>query len=221
LNGRLIVLEGLDGSGKATQTGELFRRLQEAGARPNRLSFPDYQSPSSALVQMYLNGEFGDDPSLVNAYGASSFYAVDRYASYLRFWKREYDSGGLFLADRYTTSNAVYQMAKLPRAEWANFLAWLGDYEYGKLGLPQPDRVIFLDMPTEVSQKLMSARYQGNEALKDLHERNLPYLQKCREAAYYAAEKGQWKVVPCAQGGEPLLVQQVHKMIWEVVQSIC
>ena len=110
--GKLIVMEGLDGSGKATQTGLLCQYLESRGRRVRHIEFPDYREPSSALVKMYLNKEFGSNPGDVNAYAASSFYAVDRYASFLRFWRKDYLSGATIVADRYTTSNAVYQMVK-------------------------------------------------------------------------------------------------------------
>ena len=160
--GKLIVMEGLDGSGKATQTGLLCQYLESRGRRVRHIEFPDYREPSSALVKMYLNKEFGSNPGDVNAYAASSIYAVDRYASFLRFWRKDYLSGATIVADRYTTSNAVYQMEKTPREDWNKYLAWLQDYEYGKLQLPRPDLVLFLDMPTEISQRLLSGRYAGD-----------------------------------------------------------
>ena len=147
--GKRIVMEGLDGSGKATQTGLLCQYLESRGRRVRHIEFPDYREPSSALVKMYLNKEFGSNPGDVNAYAASSFYAVDRYASFLRFWRKDYLSGATIVADRYTTSNAVYQMEKTPREDWNKYLAWLQDYEYGKLQLPRPDLVLFLDICTK------------------------------------------------------------------------
>ena len=174
--GKLIVMEGLDGSGKATQTGLLCQYLESRGRRVRHIEFPDYREPSSALVKMYLNKEFGSNPGDVNAYAASSFYAVDRYASFLRFWRKDYLSGATIVADRYTTSNAVYQMEKTPREDWNKYLAWLQDYEYGKLQLPRPDLVLFLDMPTEISQRLLSGRYAGDERKKDLHESNVEFF---------------------------------------------
>lgn len=214
---RLVVLDGLDGSGKSTQ----LVRLQEYFAQNNidyrHISFPDYEQPSSTLVNMYLRGEFGSSADAVNAYAASSFYAVDRYASYKKFWQTDYESDRLILAARYTTSNAIHQMGKLPREEWDNYLAWLEEYEYRLLKLPRPDRVIFLDMPLEISQKLLSTRYEGDEAKKDIHERDLEYLRTCRESALYAAEKMGWDIVTCGENGEPLPIDVISQKLIALV----
>lgn len=207
--GRLLVLEGLDGSGKSTQTERLKEALLAAGETVRQIKLPDYDAPSSTLVRQYLAGDFGNDPQAVNAYAASSFYAVDRVASFLLDWKTDYDAGSLILADRYTTSNPIYQMTKLPKAEWDAFLIWADDYEFGKLGLPRPDRVIFLDMPVEVSQKMMTRRYEGDEGKKDVHERNVQFLNACREAALYTAERWNWSVVRCWEGDEPRTIDAI------------
>ncbi len=201
--GRLLVLDGLDGSGKTTQLGRLSEYLTSRGLHYRQICFPDYAQPSSALVKMYLGGEFGGSPDAVNAYAASSFYAVDRYASYKKFWEREYEAGLLILAARYTTSNAIHQMSKLPAGEWDGYLRWLEEYEYGLLGLPRPDAVVFLDMPPEISQNLISGRYGGEEAKKDIHERDRAYLLSCRRSALYAADKCGWRVVSCGRDGMP------------------
>ena len=174
--GRLVVLDGLDGSGKTTQFEIIGKKLEKLHTvKP--ISFPDYENPSSALVKMYLNGEISGSAAGVNAYAASSFYAVDRYASYKMFWEENYKRGELILASRYVSSNAIHQMVKLPEEQWESYLDWLEDYEYGKLGLPKPDMVIFLDMPVEISQKLMSGRYHGDESRKDIHESDVEYLR--------------------------------------------
>ena len=207
--GRLLVLEGLDGSGKSTQTERLREALLAAGETVRQIKLPDYDAPSSTQVRQYLAGDFGNDPQAVNAYAASSFYAVDRVASFLLDWKKDYEAGSLILADRYTTSNPIYQMTKLPREEWDDYLTWADDYEFGKLGLPRPDRVIFLDMPVEVSQKMMSRRYEGDEAKKDVHERNVQFLNACREAALYTAERWNWSVVRCWEGEEPRTIDAI------------
>ncbi|MBR0364519.1 MAG: thymidylate kinase [Clostridia bacterium] len=207
--GRLLVLEGLDGSGKSTQTERLKEALLAAGETVRQIKLPDYDAPSSTLVRQYLAGDFGNDPQAVNAYAASSFYAVDRVASFLLDWKIDYDAGSLILADRYMTSNPIYQMTKLPKAEWDAFLDWADDYEFGKLGLPRPDRVIFLDMPVEVSQKMMTRRYEGDEGKKDVHERNVQFLNACREAALYTAERWNWSVVRCWEGDEPRTIDAI------------
>ena len=161
--GKLIVIEGLDGSGKSTQTELLQKKLAALSVDTKRIKLPDYDDPSSTLVRMYLGGEFGNDPSCVNVYAASSFYAVDRYASYSRHWKEDYLSGKVILADRYTSSNAVHQAVKLPQSEWDDYIKWLCDYEYEKLAVPKPDRIIYLDMPVDVSQRLMTKRRRRGE----------------------------------------------------------
>lgn len=215
--GRLLVLDGLDGSGKTTQFDRLGEVLAARGTPFRKICFPDYGEPSSALVKMYLAGEFGGSPDAVNAYAASSFYAVDRYASYKRFWEADYAAGALILAARYTTSNAIHQMPKLPREAWNGYLDWLEHYEYGLLGLPRPDAVVFLDMPPAVAQRLMSRRYAGDEGRKDIHERNREYLLRCREAALYAAGRRGWTVVDCAKGDEPLPPEEITRRLAETL----
>lgn len=214
--GRLVVIDGLDGSGKSTQLERLCGYLDANGTSYKQICFPDYDQPSSALVKMYLAGEFGGADA-VNAYAASSFYAVDRYASYQKFWRREYEAGALIVAARYTTSNAIHQMAKLPREEWDGYLAWLEEYEYGRLGLPRPDRVVFLDMPLEVAQKLLSRRYGGDEGKKDIHERDKRYLAQCRESALYAAGRLDWQVVACGGGGAPYPPEAITRSLLEAL----
>ena len=219
MQNRLLVVEGLDGSGKSTQVSLLKAKLESDGTPVRQIKLPDYDDPSSTLVKMYLGGEFGKNPEDVNVYAASSFYAVDRYASFRRHWQKDYENGTLILADRYTPSNAVHQAVKLPESAWENYLSWLADYEYNKLGIPAPDAVIFLDMPVAVSQKLMTARYNGEEAKKDVHEANVSYLNACRKAALFAASKLGWYVVPCADGDEPLPIAQIHARIYEIVKK--
>lgn len=217
--GRLVVLDGLDGSGKSTQLDRLHTWLEDSGIPYRPICFPDYDQPSSALVKMYLAGEFGDKAGDVNAYAASSFYAVDRYASYKRFWQKDYEAGKTIVAARYTTSNAIHQMAKMPREQWADYLSWLEDYEYGKLGLPRPDAVLFLDMPLEIAQQLLSHRYQGHEERKDIHERDLTYLENCRRAALYAAETSGWQVISCGGNGHPFPPQEITAQLIQKLQQ--
>ncbi|MBQ4569249.1 MAG: deoxynucleoside kinase [Ruminococcus sp.] len=211
--GRIIVIEGLDGSGKATQSKLLMEKLQEKYT-VKKLSFPDYESPASQPVQMYLNGEFGSDAGCVNPYAAASFYAVDRVASYLKSWRKDYEEGVLFVLDRYTTSNMVYMTSKLPKEGWDSFLSWLSHYEYDLLGLPRPDGVIYLDMPTEVSQKLMSGRYHSDESKKDLHEKDVEFLNACRESALYAAKAQSWQVIPCSEQGAPRSIEAIASDVY-------
>lgn len=218
--GKLIVIEGLDGSGKATQTALLKKELENRGVPVKMVSFPDYDSDSSALVKMYLSGQFGKDPGDVNAYAASTFFAVDRFASYKRNWREFYEAGGVVIADRYTTANAVHQCSKLEPGQWDAFLDWLFDLEYGKLGIPAPDRVVYLRVDPAVSQRLMSGRYQGDESRKDIHESNLSYLAKSRQAAEYCAEKLGWHSVECMHGDGMRPIDEIHKAVMETLQDI-
>ena len=217
--GKLIVLEGLDGSGKSTQLAEIGSYLEHHDFNVRKIKLPDYDDPSSSLVRMYLGGAFGSDPQNVNAYTASTFYAVDRAANYLRKWKEDYLSGKIILADRYTTSNAYHQLQKLPKEEWDAYLAWLEDFEYIKLALPKPDCVIYLDMPIDVSQRLMSRRYDGDEKKKDIHEANIAYLQNCRTAALYAAQKLGWHLIECAENGEAKPIQNIAREVRRIVSK--
>lgn len=217
--GKFIVIEGLDGSGKATQTKLICEKLKKKHKKVCQLSFPDYNEPSSALVRMYLNSEFGDSPDDVNVYAASSFYAVDRYASYKRFWKDKYEGGQTIVADRYTTSNAIYQLCRLDREDWDEYIEWVEDYEYGKLELPQPDLVVYLDMQVDVSQMLMQERYNGDDSKKDLHEKDVEFLKKCREAAMYSAKKLGWKVVNSSENRVPKPIEEINKAIEILIEQ--
>lgn len=217
MKGKLIVIEGLDGSGKSTQIECLKNKLN--GKNVHRIKLPDYDSESSALVKMYLRGDFGKDPGDVNAYVASAFYAVDRFANYKMKWKSFYDSGDIIISDRYTTSNAYHQATKIEKSERAEFFKWLEDFEYGLIGVPKPDAVIYLDMPIEISQKMMSERYHGDETKKDIHESNLDYLYKCRDAALDAAEKMGWYVVKCSDGDRPRSIESIGDEIYSIIST--
>lgn len=213
MKGKLITIEGLDGSGKGTQTELLYQALCARGLPVKKIAFPRYESDSSALVRMYLAGRFGDKPGDVNAYAASTFFAVDRFASYREDWQAFYEDGGIVLADRYTTANAVHQCSKLEEAQWPVFLDWLFDLEYARIGLPAPDAVFFLDMKPEVSQKLMTGRYHGEESKKDIHEKDVAYLNRSRTAALYCTERLGWQHIRCDNGAEPLPIPQIHETI--------
>lgn len=213
MGGRLIVIDGLDGSGKTTQSERVAEILRAAGEEVLLISFPDYGEPSSTLVRMYLAGEFSQNPADVNAYAAGSFYAVDRYASFKKFWEQQYQSGVTILATRYVSSNAVHQMSKLPESEWDGYLAWLDDYEYEKLGLPRPDAVIFLDMTRAVADRLIMSRYHGDDSKKDIHEKNMRYLEACQRTAAYSAQKEGWAVVHCDDGENPLPLAEITEAI--------
>ena len=207
--GKLIVIEGLDGCGKSTQLEILPKGLKKHGIDCRTVSFPNYDDNSSALVKMYLAGEFGSKPGDVNAYAASCFYACDRYASFKKDWGNFYNSGGTIIAGRYTTSNAIHQCSKLDKSMWKDFLEWLYDFEYVKLGIPKPDKVIFLDMPTDASQKLLDKRYNQDGGHKDIHEMDLAYLNKCREAALFTADYSGWVKISCARGSLPRTIEEI------------
>lgn len=215
--GKLIVIEGLDGCGKTTQINRLPEVLSKKGLDSKIISFPDYEDPSSTLVRMYLGGEFGDKPDSVNAYAASLFYAVDRYASYKRHWSDYYEAGGVIISGRYVESNAYHQMAKLPEEQWEAYLEWLYETEYQKTAIPKPDLVIFLDMPVEVSTAMMTSRYSGDEAKKDIHEKDKQYLDSCRKAAKYAAKNKGWTVIGCAENGSPRSIEAISEDIAKCV----
>ncbi len=219
MSGRLLVIDGLDGSGKATQKALLENRLAQEGVALRGLSFPNYESPSSALIQMYLAGEFGQRPGDVNAYAASAFYAVDRYAGYKKDWGAFYEEGGLLLADRYATSNLIHQCAKLPAQEWAEYAAWMEEFEYGRLGIPKPDRVFYLDVEPEVSQELLKKRY-GNEEKRDIHEKDEAYLAGCRKAALWCAERQNWVRVACTQNGGMRAAGDIHEELYQLTKEI-
>ena len=215
MKGKIIVIEGLDGSGKSTQIEYLKNKLSRQNVC--QIKLPDYDSDSSALVKMYLRGDFGKKPEDVNAYAASAFYAVDRYANFKMKWKDNYDRGDIIISDRYTTSNAYHQATKISKEDRAEFFYWLEDFEYGLMGIPEPDAVIFLDMPIEISQKMMSKRYEGDESKKDIHESNLDYLYKCRDAALDAAREMGWFVVQCSDGNEPRTIDDIGNEIFSIV----
>lgn len=216
---KLIVIEGLDGSGKGTQSELLTKTLIDRGFKVRKLTFPDYDSPSSSLVKMYLQGQLGDNPDDVNAYAASSFYAVDRIASYLKDWKKDYEECDYIVADRYVTSNLIYQMTKVCDDERDEFISWLEDFEYNRLAVPQPDIVIYLDMPPVVSQKLMTSRYNGDESKKDIHEKNLDFLFMCRKSSLYALEKCGWTHLSCAENDEPKSIETITQQILDIIDS--
>lgn len=218
MNGKLIVIEGLDGSGKTTQLNLLVNKLKQKNIKNiKQIKLPDYDSDSSSLVKMYLAGEFGKSPEDVNAYAASAFYAVDRFANYKTKWKADYENGTLIIADRYTTSNAYHQATKLPESEWKDYFKWLRDFEYNKLGIPEPDMVIYLDMPIEISQKMMTSRYNGDEEKKDIHEANVEYLQHCRKAAKAAATQLGWSFIDCADNDMPRSIESIGDEIENLI----
>lgn len=217
--GKLIVIEGTDGSGKSTQFKLLTSRLAAENRAFQKLVFPQYSEPSSALIRMYLGGEFGTKPSDVNAYAASAFYAVDRYASYKKVWGQWYEEGGLIVSDRYTTSNAVHQASKEPVEKQPAFLQWLYDFEYSKLGLPAPDLVIYLDVPTDFTEAMMRRREADTNTTADIHEQDLGYLATCRRTGKAAAEYYGWTVIQCVRDGKMRSIEDIHEEIYSHIAA--
>ena len=217
--GKLIVIEGTDGSGKSTQFKLLTQRLEAENRSFQKLVFPQYAEPSSALIRMYLGGEFGTKPSDVNAYAASAFYAVDRYASFKKVWGDWYANGGLIVSDRYTTSNAVHQASKEPEPQQHAFLKWLYDFEYNKLGLPAPDLVIYLDVPTDFTEAMMRRREADTNTHADIHEQDLTYLATCRRTGKVAADYYAWTVIQCVRDGKMRTIEDIHEEIYRHIAA--
>ena len=221
MSGKLMVFEGTDGSGKATQAALMCRYLEERGIPFRKIDFPRYGQPSAVMVQEYLAGNLGKNPGDVNAYAASLFYAVDRYASFKKVWGTFYQSGGLVLTDRYTTSNAVHQAVKCAPEEREAFLRWLDDFEHHKMGLPRPDLVLYLDMPTDRAVSLLRQRESDTHTQADIHELDTGYLSACRSCALQAAQLLGWKVVRCVdEAGRLRSIQSIHEEIWSLAEPL-
>jgi len=220
--GKLIIVEAGDGCGKATQAALLQERLLAAGRPVRKVEYPNYASASSTLIKMYLSGEFGSDPSAVNPYAASTFYAVDRYASYKKDWEAFYQEGGIVVADRYTTSNMVHQAVKIMDAAAREvYLDWLWDLEFVKFGLPVPDGVLFLDMPPIYSQQLLQGRPgKSGEVTADIHERDGQYLTDCYHNAKAIATRYGWQIIPCVDEKGLRNIAAIHEDIFAIVSRI-
>jgi dTMP kinase len=215
--GKLIVLEGIDGSGKSSQYRRLCARMEKDNIAYNHIVFPRYDKDSSALIRMYLGGQFGSNPSDVNAYAASTFYAVDRFASYREDWGKIYEEGGIIISDRYTTSNAVHQGCKLSDEELPGFFSWLADLEYVKMGLPEPDLVIYLDVDIETSLRRMKHRQEGTNTKADIHEKDVAYLERCLRTADKAAEHYGWKRIPFMKDGLERETDEKNDEIYSII----
>ena len=220
MNGRLIVFEGTDGSGKATQSRLLCEHLRRENIPYKNITFPRYGKPSAAMVQEYLDGNLGRRPGDVNAYAASLMFSMDRYASYKQDWGAYYEQGGLVIADRYTTSNAVHQTGKLPPEQRDGFLDWLFDFEYRLLGLPEPTRVLYLDMPTEATEQMMRLREAATHTTADIHEKDEEYLRRCRENAAHVVARCGWTRIDCARAGAPRLIDDIHNEVMTCVADL-
>ena len=223
MKGKLFVIEGVDGSGKATQTDLLYQALQNEGKTVRKISFPNYDSPSSSLIKMYLNGEFGTDPQAVNAYATSVFFAVDRFASFRTDWHSFYEDGGIIIADRYVTSNLVHQAGKIEDvAEKERYIQWLSHLEYDIFGLPRPDCVIFLDMPPAYSLRLRQQRNTFKHGLThDIHEEDQGYLYQAYENATAIAQHQAWHVINCVADYEIRTIEEIHQEIMQIFSGLC
>lgn len=217
--GKLIVFEGIDGSGKSAHYKRVCQRLENEGIEYNHIVFPRYDNESSALIRMYLGGEFGDNPADVNAYTASTFYAVDRFASYRKDWGKIYRAGGFILSDRYTTSNAVHQGAKLPDEELGEFFKWLYDLEHVKMELPVPDLVIYLDVDIETSLTRMHHRQEKTNTSADIHEKDIKYLENCLRVADKAADYYGWTRIAYKKDGVERSIEDKHEEIYSIIKA--
>jgi len=217
--GKLIVFEGIDGSGKSTQFEMMCERLLSEDRHFKRLVFPRYNEPSSALIKMYLGGDFGTNPDSVNAYAASSFYAVDRYASFVQDWREYYEDGGLILTDRYTTSNALHQGAKVAAENREHFFKWLYDYEFNLIGLPAPDLVIYMDIEVEIAEMRLRQRETETATNADIHENDMVYLSNSVKSGKQAAELYGWHRIKCVCDGVERDKKDIHNEIYKRVFS--
>jgi dTMP kinase len=215
--GKLIVFEGIDGSGKSTQFKLMCSRFEKEGVLFNRLTFPQYQEPSSALIRMYLNGEFGENPEAVNPYAASTFFAVDRVASFIKVWRAYYQSGGILLTDRYTTSNALHQGSKLPENKRSAFFKWLYEFEFGLMELPKPDIVLYLDIPVDAALERIEKRKALTGGSTDIHERDTAYLKECQSCGSQAADFYAWRKIACFAGKTARSEQEIHEEIYSIL----
>lgn len=215
----LFIIEGIDGSGKTTQVSLLRQRLEELGKTVCQIKLPNYGSPACAPVEQYLAGAYGSDADSVNAYAASAFFAVDRFAYYKTGWGEAYRSGEVILSDRYVSSNLIHQCAKLPHEERKPYIDWLYDFEYHKMGSPRPDAVFYLDVPPRITGALMSGRYEGDESKKDIHERNQEYLYRCYEMGIYCCENLGFYRIPCLdESGAMLSKETISDAIFRQIQ---
>lgn len=220
--GKFIVIDGTDGSGKATQTGLLVDELKLNGYQVEMTDFPQYGTKSAGLIEEYLNGKYGQ----VGPEAASIFYAIDRFdASFkIRQWLAE---GMIVISNRYVTANAGHQGGKISDDyDRLKFFKWLDNLEYNIFGIPKPDLNIILHMPAEMAQSLVdkksaAARNYANGKKRDLHEADLKHLQNA-EKVYIEISKlfPNTKLVECTSSGRLLSPEQVHNKVWELVRRI-
>ena len=220
--GKLIAIDGVDASGKQTHAEILFEKLKKMGKKVRLISFPAYDKPSSALVKMYLSGDFGEKPEDVSAYAASTFFAADRFSTYRTDWGKDYEDDTIIIADRYVSSNMIHQASKLKKEDRSEFLDWLDNFEYNIYSLPRPDITVFLDMPPEFGAELMRERENkfSGESEKDIHERNKEYLKESYDNACFVAEKYNWQRIPCVKDGKIRTIEEINEEVFELVKGI-
>lgn len=217
-NGKLIVIDGLDGSGKTTQTKILYERILKLNKKVKLISFPNYESVSSSLVKMYLNGEISDNVNEINPYAASSFYSSDRYISYIKEWASYYKEGYIIISSRYVQSNLIHQMTKLDKSKWDDFIKWTYDYEYNKLMLPVADLILYLEVDFEISKKLILERSKDKPL--DIHEKDYDYMKKCRESFNYIKNLGHVNTILCNDESDIFSVDYINDKIFELVKEV-
>lgn len=212
----IVTIEGTDGSGKATQSKLLYETLVGKGYNCKIVSFPNYESKSSELVKMYLGGAFGNSADCLDAYQASSLYAVDRLATMQLIDCSNYD---YIILDRYSTSNMIHQACKIMDPfERDKCLAWLNDFEFDKLKLPKPDIVLFLDLPIDLSLQLAHSRKNlKNGQNKDILEEDSAYMRHAYDCAKYVAKKYNWQTINCSENGKILTIEEIHKKILKAI----
>lgn len=220
MSGKLVVFEGIDGSGKSTQFKMICDRLSAEKVDFQRIVFPRYDKASSALIKMYLGGEFGTDPGEVNAYAASSFYAVDRYASFVQDWRGHYDNGALIMTDRYTSSNALHQGAKLKTNERRDFFRWLDEYEFDLIGLPRPDLTFYMNIEVSLASQRVNERSTQTDTPADIHEQDMEYLKSCAQSGMMAAGQYGWYVVDCQRDGKPRAADDIHNEVYVELRNL-
>ena len=222
MQGKFIIIEGTDGSGKATQTALLLQRLKEDGYATETIDFPRHGEPSAKLVDLYLNGFFGEaakiDPRFI-----SSFYAIDRllHKEKMEKWLSE---GKVVIGDRYVTSNIGHQGAKIKNlAEREKLFQWIYNLEYQEMVLPQPDLIIFLHVPTKTAVQLIEKKKKREYIVvtnKDGHEKNIDYLKAAENSYLHAAKLFKWKVIECVENGQLLIIEKINDKIWEAVSEV-
>lgn len=219
---KLIAIDGVDASGKQTHAEILYEKLKKMGKKVRLISFPAYDKPSSALVKMYLSGDFGENPEDVSAFAASTFFAADRFSTYRTDWGKDYEDDTIIIADRYVSSNMIHQASKLKKEDRSEFLDWLDNFEYNIYSLPRPDITIFLDMPPEFGAELMRERENkfSGDSEKDIHERNKDYLKESYDNACFVAEKYNWQRISCVKDDKIRTIEEINEEVFELVKGI-